>query len=240
MIATERPAPGQAIVYDPAQIAHIDANSFTASNWPAAQPVEADRGGRGSAWFVGRDGTNFVLRHYRRGGLPGRLVRDRYWFVGEATTRSFAEWHLLQHLVSLGLPVPSPVAAHYRRSGFFYTADLITARLPDVVSLAQRLQESADHSAVCREVGSTIHRFHHAGLWHADLNANNIQLNEASVWLIDFDRSRLQAKPVDGQANLRRLSRSLRKLAAQASTIDAAAAIRDIHYGYAQASDVLA
>ncbi|MEM1261186.1 MAG: 3-deoxy-D-manno-octulosonic acid kinase [Pseudomonadota bacterium] len=240
MIATERPAPGQAIVYDPTRIAHIDAASFTASQWPSVVPVGADRGGRGSAWFVG-DGTNqYVLRHYCRGGLPGRLVRDRYWFLGEAATRSFAEWHLLHQLANRGLPVPSPIAAFYRRRGLTYTADLITARLLDVESFAQRLRQPIDHTDVCREVGVTIRRFHNAGLWHADLNANNIQLNTASVWLIDFDRCRLHTQPIDGESNLNRLSRSIRKIAAYSGAIDAELAVREVRYGYTQLADVLA
>ena len=59
-----------------------------------------------------------------------------------------------------------------------------------------------------------IRRFHDHGVWHADLNANNVLIdNENRLYLIDFDRGRLrQAAPQWQQANLDRLKRSLLKL----------------------------
>jgi 3-deoxy-D-manno-octulosonic acid kinase len=63
-------------------------------------------------------------------------------------------------------------------------------------------------------IGKCIRQFHDAGLWHADLNARNIMLNDQSeVFLIDFDRARLTpGKAVNGEGNLKRLNRSLIKL----------------------------
>jgi len=40
--------------------------------------------GRGDTMIVGNGEREFVLRHYVRGGLPGRLVRDKYLWTGEA------------------------------------------------------------------------------------------------------------------------------------------------------------
>ncbi|MCH7834210.1 MAG: 3-deoxy-D-manno-octulosonic acid kinase, partial [Proteobacteria bacterium] len=45
--------------------------------------------------FVGNVPRQFVLRHFLRGGLIGKLVRDAYVWTGEDTTRSFLEWRLL-------------------------------------------------------------------------------------------------------------------------------------------------
>ncbi|MEL7538475.1 MAG: 3-deoxy-D-manno-octulosonic acid kinase [Pseudomonadota bacterium] len=213
MIANERPERGQAIVYDPERIAHIAPEQFVAQSWPVVQAVSRDRGGRGGAYFVGETAPNLVLRHYCRGGLPGRLVRDHYWYLGERLTRSFREWHLLHRLADMGLPVPRPVAARYVRSGLFYTADLITERLMNVRSLANLVTDTDDVDDRLRQVGATVRKFHDAGLWHADLNAHNIQLDTDRVWLIDFDRSRLHPRPVAGASNLARLERSLRKIA---------------------------
>ena len=53
-------------------------------------------------------------------------------------TRSFAEWYLTYHLHRAGLPVPAPIAARYVRHGLFYRADLITQRIENSESLAQR------------------------------------------------------------------------------------------------------
>jgi 3-deoxy-D-manno-octulosonic acid kinase len=60
-----------------------------------------------------------------------------------------------------------------------------------------------------------IARFHGAGVWHADLNAHNVLVSPAGIYLIDFDRGRLRAPADDWQqANLQRLRRSLVKLGA--------------------------
>jgi 3-deoxy-D-manno-octulosonic acid kinase len=63
-------------------------------------------------------------------------------------------------------------------------------------------------------VGRCIRQFHRAGVWHADLNARNILLNEElKVFLVDFDRARLMnGTEVNGKRNLERLKRSLQKL----------------------------
>jgi 3-deoxy-D-manno-octulosonic acid kinase len=56
---------------------------------------------------------------------------------------------------------------------------------------------------------------HQLGVWHADLNVYNILFDDqAKVWLIDFDRSRLMAflTPAQRAQNLSRLLRSLKKL----------------------------
>ena len=131
----------------------------------------------------------FVLRHYIRGGLPGRLVRDSYFWLGERQTRSFAEWYLLSKMQSLGLPVPRPAAARYRRSGPFYTADLLTVRIPDIRSLAERLAREPGDEKFWQNLGIELHRFHAAGVNHADLNAYNLQIGDKDkVFLLDFDR----------------------------------------------------
>ena len=213
---------------------------FDPASWPQHQPVGAARGGRGSAWFVGDADRQFVLRHYCRGGLPGRVSRDRYWYLGEHLTRSFREWHLLHRLTRLGLPVPRPVAARYVRHGLWYTADLMTERLLDVHSLAALVADPEGADARLRQVGATLRRFHDAGLWHADLNAHNIQLDERQVWLIDFDRSRLLPHPVAGESNLKRLERSLRKIAAAAGRSLDTGIARAIRAGYSLPADGVA
>jgi 3-deoxy-D-manno-octulosonic acid kinase len=63
-------------------------------------------------------------------------------------------------------------------------------------------------------VGATVARFHRAGVMHADLNAQNILLDDQfGVFLVDFDKSRKMPADQSWQkANLERLNRSLLKL----------------------------
>ena len=64
-------------------------------------------------------------------------------------------------------------------------------------------------------IGRCIKRFHQQGIYHADLNAHNILLRDAEVFLIDFDKGEQRPAGRWCQANLKRLLRSLTKLANQ-------------------------
>jgi 3-deoxy-D-manno-octulosonic acid kinase len=205
-----------AILYDPAILNHISSASFTASSWQWSQPVSGAlrSAGRGATLFVGDGKNEFVLRHYRRGGLLGRVNRDLYLGLSGERTRAFAEFRLLAWLHAGGLPVPRPAAARYERIGaLFYRADLLTVRVPGIRSLADRLLEDPVSDEFWRSLGRVIQRFHGAGVCHADLNAYNIQVKGAAeIFLLDFDRGRLLAAGSWQERNLARLNRSLRKV----------------------------
>lgn len=200
-----------AILYDDALLDHADAALFTPPASAASAPSVI--GGRGSAWIVARPDGEWVLRHYRRGGLPGRFIRDLYLWTGFDATRPWREWRLLDSLYKEGLPVPRPVAARVTRAGLFYRGDLLTRRIPDTRSLAERLREGS--AAPWREAGACVRRFHDAGVCHADLNAHNVLADGAGrVYLVDFDRGERRRSGTGWKlANLMRFRRSLSKLA---------------------------
>jgi len=174
------------------------------------------RGGRGAAWFVTLpDGTEAVLRLYRRGGLPARLgARELYVWQGQERTRSLREFRMLRRLAAAGLPVPLALAAGWwRAGGFWYRQALLTRRLEGTRSLAESLQ-AHDSDIPWAELGRTLARFHLEGVGHPDLNAHNILIDAAlQPWLIDFDRASdgpLSAR--QAAANLARLRRSIRRI----------------------------
>jgi 3-deoxy-D-manno-octulosonic acid kinase len=155
----------------------------------------------------------FVLRHYVRGGLIGRVNHDHYLWLGEARNRAFAEWRLLSRLTAMGLPVPQPAAARYRRSGACYTADLLTVRVPGIAPLSARILQHPAGTRFWRGIGRGIRAFHDAGVCHADLNAYNVQVDaEGKLFLLDFDRGRILPAGPWQQGNLARLRRSLVKV----------------------------
>lgn len=204
-----------AILYDTAIFNQIAESRFSRAGWKRAHPVVGTlrSAGRGNTLIVSDDGNEYVLRHYHRGGLVGRLVRDVYVWSGEENTRSFAEWRLLYKLVEMGLPVPRPVAARYHRAGTFYSADLLTVRIPGIEPLSQRISARPSDSRFWFELGAGLYRFHKAGVCHADLNAYNVQIGPRDeLWLLDFDRGSLRAPGTWQQKNLARLHRSLRKV----------------------------
>ena len=210
----EKTATG-AILYDKLIINQISEQRFEASGWLHAEPLsgELGSGGRGNTLFVGNVPRQFVLRHYCRGGLPGKLIRDRYLYTGADTTRSFREWRLLAKLADNGLRVPRPAAARYRRHGPFYSADLITVRIPGVRPLSGVIAAARMSAAFWQRVGAEIHSFHAAGVYHADMNAYNVQVDaDEQLWMLDFDKGELRPPGAWQQQTLARLHRSLQKL----------------------------
>ena len=200
---------GGAMRFAPDRVTAPDAALFDPAA-PGLGAVPVGVGGRNAAWYVQEQELGAaVLRHYRRGGLIAHVSREHYLWAGAQQTRSFAEFDLMQFMFEQGLNVPRPLAAAYWRSGLVYRAALLTERIPDVRALA-KVVDSCEPQAVAR----AIHAMHEAGVWHADLNAFNILLDQAGkVWLIDFDRGRRRAmSSALRRDNLQRLRRSLRKV----------------------------
>lgn len=210
----ERTSTG-AILYDRQIINQISEDRFAPQGWLHSELIggELGSGGRGNTYFVGNVPRQFVLRHFVRGGLFGRLNRDRYIFSGEDETRAFAEWRLLAKMADFDLRVPRPAAARYVRRGTFYRADIITVRIPDVRPLSSVIAESARDQDFWASVGEGIHRFHDAGVFHADMNAYNLQIDaQDRLWMLDFDKGRLRQPGAWQQKTLDRLHRSLIKI----------------------------
>jgi len=204
-----------AILYDKAIINQISAERFTAGGWPHAEVLTGPlrSAGRGNTLFVGNVPRQFVLRHYRRGGLLGKIVRESYIFSGPDLTRSFMEWRLLDKLSANNMNVPRPAAARYCQRGTFYSADLITVRIPGVVSLSEYIAKEERGEEFWHRLGASIWKFHEAGVYHADMNAYNIQIDqEGDVWMLDFDKGALRPPGQWQQETLGRLQRSLGKI----------------------------
>lgn len=208
------------VIVDSRYAAQFDEQAFEPAYWEAAGAIAADVGGRGQVLFVESGSEHWVLRHYHRGGMMTPALGDRYFWQGADRTRSLREWRLLHRLHSDGLPVPRPIAARFVRDGLFYRADLITARIPATRSVAAIAAERLLTPGEWQAIGRCIRRFHDAGVFHADLNAHNILLDEAGdVFLVDFDRGCIRRGGARWKkANLRRLNRSLHKIGLSLST----------------------
>jgi len=219
-----------AMLFDPALLLRADTALFEPRD---AEPAV---GGRGAAWFVRTDAGDAVLRHYRRGGMVARFSRKTYLWNGAERTRSFREFRLLRALRERGLPVPTPLAAAYWRSGTGYRAALLMSRIHGAESMGALLDRDAEPP--WKTIGGTLARFHRAGACHADLNVDNVLMDaHGKPWLIDFDRGTLRA-PARAwqQTNLARLRRSLRKrIGARAEGADVVAGWNDMLAAYENA-----
>lgn len=190
----------------------INSEWFSDTYWLNQGRLLGASSGRGSAWMVKSDNDKMMLRHYYRGGIPARFIKDKYFWTGLFNTRSFSEYKLLEKMIGLGLPVPEPIAAMVCKNGLFYQANILIKYIIHESTFEGLLNIDSDVSA-WKQVGNTIAKFHRLGINHADLNANNILIAKEKVYLIDFDHSK-QCKPrkMWQQANIKRLKRSIDKL----------------------------
>lgn len=200
------------ILYDAGYLGQVDDDFFEPECWARRNLLLREAAGRGTTIIVQHGEARLALRHYHRGGMPAKLSRDRYLWLGLERSRPWQEWQLMQQLYARGLPVPRPVAARVCREGPVYRGDIVT-EVVEGEPLAEWLQRKRLPAALLEQVGGCIRRFHDEGVDHADLNARNILLDDkGQVTLIDFDRSELRT-PAPGwqQGNLDRLKRSLDK-----------------------------
>ena len=222
-----------AVLYDACRLAQVSDDWFQQSYWRTTDKVVGEAAGRGSVVFVRHNDETWVLRHYHRGGFVGRFVRDRYFWRGLEQTRAFREWRLLSELRERNLPVPPPIAARVRRFGVGYTADIITGYLDNTRSLESIL----DDGDACIEhwtlIGRTLRRFHDHGVDHSDLNVRNILVDDKQrVFLVDFDKGEFRSSGSWRDGNLRRLNRSLHKVALEMGTAFDSSGWQALERGY--------
>ena len=194
-------------------LSSVDTDVFSPEYWYSQKAVIGEAKGRGTTLLLKTpENQNWVLRHYRRGGLIGKLLYDQFLYAGLSRTRPFMELNLLEYMQKQGLNVPVGVAAQVRRSGMIYRADLITVRIPDARELHQVIQEEALDEDIWLEVGRAIRKMHDVQVYHHDLNVKNIMLDNAGqVWIIDFDRCAQRQASGWKKTNLERLRRSFEK-----------------------------
>ena len=202
----------QVIWFDDEFVTNPSQPIFDPEYWRSMNKIAGSATGRGTTWFVQLDTMQAALRHYRRGGLFGKLVKDQYWFSGWDKTRSSEEFQLLLTLIKAGVNVPRPIAARAVKVGLTYQADLLSERIPNARDLVSILQESSLSKDMYKKIGQEIAKMHNAGVNHTDLNIHNILIDDKDkVWIIDFDKCRKQEHGDWKKQNLERLLRSFKK-----------------------------
>ena len=78
-----------AILYDADLLPRPNSQWLRPEYWPSATTL---RDGRGEAWKVTTRWGDAVLKHYRRGGMVAKFLKDQYRFQSWAFTRSWHEW----------------------------------------------------------------------------------------------------------------------------------------------------
>lgn len=200
------------IWYDEQRLSEPVECLFDLNYWQQQNAIVGSAQGRGTTWFIATAQGEAALRHYRRGGLFSKLVKDQYWFSGWENTRSYQEFQLLAHLKQCGVNVPAPLAARAVKCGLFYRADLLSEKIAQSQDLVSLLQHNALTQADYQRIGQQIRAMHQAQVNHSDLNIHNILLDEQQrVWIIDFDKCTQQTGDHWKDSNLARLRRSFEK-----------------------------
>lgn len=209
---------GHAIWFNSELVEQVSNDWFEPEYWRKQGRLDGSALGRGTTYFLRHQDKSLVLRHYKRGGLIGKVLNDQYLFAGLNKTRAWQEFTLLLKLGEIGLPAPTPVAARVIRSLGYYTADLITAKIDNAHDLHQLLLKRSLTPELWESIGSTIALFHQHQVYHHDLNIHNIMLDaDQRIWLIDFDKCAIKHGQRWKPDNLNRLHRSLKKEFAKAN-----------------------
>ena len=191
----------------------IQSEWFDVDYWKSKKAITGKSVGRNVVWFVKYREQGWVLRHYYRGGFIAKLIHDHYLYSGLKETRAYREICLLEQMYLQGLPTPRPIAACVMKRGVFYSNDILIEKIPNAVDLVDKLQKTELSEVDWSSIGSLIAKFHHAGIFHSDLNAHNILMDDQhSFWLIDFDKCRNRRPDKKWhKSNLERLNRSFLK-----------------------------
>jgi len=189
----------QHIIKQADSISHqFTVNDFDLSYWRSKEKTVELAGGRGTSQKIVIDGQFYVLRQYLRGGLIARFLHDQYIWTGFNRTRPFVEQQAIQHALQHNLPVAEVVAFSVQKNGLFYRASIISRFIDNEGTLASFLYDNKLAEKKWLELGKLIRSLHQANLYHADLNANNILIDEAGkFYIIDFDKAEIKTSQGD-------------------------------------------
>lgn len=204
-------------LFDKNEIQNFTPQMLSSTYWHNESAVTGSAEGRGTTWFVKYDNNqeqkHWVLRHYYRGGLIGKIINDSYFFSTQKNTRAAKEFALLAYMQTLALPAPKPIAYRIVRHGFLYRADLLSSRIENAQDLVAILTKKTMNDSLWFAIGKVIKEFHSQGIYHHDLNAHNILIDDDNKpWLIDFDQGEIKTVHKSWQQqNMNRLLRSFQK-----------------------------
>lgn len=171
--------------------------------------------GRGVVYFFKTSQSNnkvLVLRHYKRGGLIAKVSDDKFYFTDEDQSRAFQELNILEYLSTQNVNVPKVMGARICKHGLFYTADIVTAAIPNCNELHEKLQNNPVGNEIWHAVGVQIGKMHKARVCHDDINVKNVLIDDQQrVFLLDFDKCSKKSGHQWQASNLQRFRRSIDK-----------------------------
>ena len=172
---------------------------------------------------------HWIKKHYFRKGLM-KFLGDNYLFAKLQNTRSFQEYSILKYLVKKNFNTCKPIIGWVSSNMISYKANLVVEKIEETKTLSATLisiyrgeRDSSKISSGYYLLGKEVAKMHHHGVFHGDLNANNILVtreifhstdkSSKGIYIIDFDKSKIQKiSKKDISSNINRLKRSLNKI----------------------------
>ncbi len=85
-------------LYDANRVDNFSTDMLDSHYWQKKNAIVGSAQGRGTTWFVQIQQQQWVLRHYYRGGMIGKIVDDKYFYTNQLATRAAREFELLKIL----------------------------------------------------------------------------------------------------------------------------------------------
>jgi 3-deoxy-D-manno-octulosonic acid kinase len=147
-------------------------------------------GGRGVVTFTDLEKIgSVVLKHYCRGGLLGKVVKEKY--LRFLQTRPAHEFKVLEKALCAGINVPEPIA-WIVKGDFFYSGWLLMKKIDYDFSLADTGQiPESELTTILQALSSQIELLIKNRIYHIDLHPGNVLVDKTrKVYLIDFDKAK--------------------------------------------------
>lgn len=167
-----------------------------------------------------------IIRRYYHGGLLGAMVGDLFW----NQARPINELMISEMALEMGLKSAEVVAVIKHNILYpFFKAEIATREITGASDLIHCIKDNISINinllkkkrSIIHEIASAVRKMHDIGIYHGDLHLKNILLKENHdgsfcAYIIDMDKSKLRQglDIAKRMKNLRRLDRSVEKLAA--------------------------
>ena len=161
----------------------------------------------------------YLVRRFSHGGLLRWLSGTRF----RDPRRPFEELRLSHGLNLAGGRTPRVVAARAQRIGAWWGLDVVTARVEGATDIGRWIAEIRKGirsreglPRLMSALGQLVLRLHEGGFLHADLQPNNILVEEPTsgaeepqLWVLDLDRS-VHEEALDLELRMKNLGRLTR------------------------------
>lgn len=165
-------------------------NSVLPENLFAGKQIQTELFGRASVSEISVNGRRCIVRNYKRGGLTGLLLKNRYF----RPQRFINEFLILKNLEKAGFPTTRPAFLQFRRKGLFYYASLGTLKIENQInffSYAREIDNLPDFTHKLIRIFELIKKLGDLNIYHPDIQLKNILISNDTpeIFIIDFDKA---------------------------------------------------